>query len=221
MTKLAIVGAETRTRENAPWNNQDYEILGISIWSHAAWMKRCDIVLEMHDLDSLVNESDKEYWPWLQKTDIPVYTTKIDKRINNNKEYPITDIQNMIKHVKSNGNASKVLNSSISQAIALGILYEYSVIDIYGVEMANSSEYHSQQPVFMFWVGFAAGRGIEINVNCTSKLFDKPIYGYEEQSNYDKIHDLINGMKQQYETVNQQKWMLDGAMQLARQLLEE
>ena len=219
--KLAIVGAEPQTRDNAPWDDSDYDIWAISNWAAAGWMKRCTAVVEVHKPELYRNHpKDPTYWTWLKNTRIPVYMQTVDDGVPASIEYPLREVLSMLP-IKVKGLSARPLNSSIAYAIGLAILQGYEEIDLYGIEMASSSEYRSQQPIFSFWVGFAAGRDIDLNINCTDKLFIQPLYGYEETMNNDKIHSYISGMKEQQAELLKQSNMLEGALALARQLVEE
>lgn len=221
MKKLAIVGAEPQTRDNAPWDDSSFDIWAISNWAAADWMKRCDAVIEIHKPELYQNHpKDPIYWNWLKTTKTPVYMQLWDENVPASIEYPLREVLAMLP-MKVKGLAARPLNSSIAFALGLAILKGYKDIDLYGIEMAASSEYRSQQPIFSFWVGFAAGRGVNLNINCTHKLFVQPLYGYEEMLNNDKIHSYINGMKEQQAELLKQSHMLEGALALARQLVEE
>jgi hypothetical protein len=219
--KVAIVGAEPLTRDDAPFDNHEYEIWAISNWANADWMKRCDQVIEIHKPEVYKDHpNDPSYWGWLQNTDIPVVMQSPDPDIKNSCYYPLGEIREMLSGFWVKGKPAQALNSSIAYAIALAVLQNYSVIDVYGVEMSNSSEYRSQQPIFAFWIGFAAGKGIKLNVNCTQDLFVQPLYGYEDMMNNEKLHSYINGLKEQQDELKRQENMVEGALTLARQLLD-
>ena len=222
MNKLAIVGAEPRTRNNAPWNSKDYDIWAISNWAAADWMISCDAVIEIHKPQVYTNHpNDPAYWDWLQTSSVSVYMQNVDNRVPGSVEYPLDAVREMLSRMNVNGNDVNVLNSSIAYALALAIHKGYKHIDIYGVEMSNSSEYRSQQPMFAFWVGFAAGHGVTVNINCTQDLFMQPLYGYEDMLNNDKLHSYIGGLKDQLNDAKKQEYMIEGALQLARQLLDD
>jgi hypothetical protein len=228
LKKLAIVGAEPLTRSNAPFDDKTFDIWAISNWAAAPWMLRSDAVIELHKPKLYMNHpKDATYWDWLQTTKIPVYMQAVDSRIKSSVEYPLAEIMAMV-NVSTNGESAKVLNSSIAYAIALAVHHGYEYIEVYGVEMSNSSEYRSQQPVFMFWVGFAAGMGVELHINCTQALLLQPLYGYEDMLNNEKLHGYINGLKEQLESikvdeleVKKREYMVEGALLLARQLLDD
>lgn len=60
--------------------------------------------------------------------------------------------------------------SSISWEVALAILMGAKKIGIYGVDMANDTEYAEQRPCLEYWMGIAEGRGIEVDIPETSDL---------------------------------------------------
>lgn len=185
-------------------------------------MKRVDLVVEIHKPELYKNHpKDDKYWDWLKGTKTPVVMQSPDPEVKSAALYPLSATLGFLDGIKIKGKDARPLNSSIVFAIALAILEGYKVIDIYGVEMSNSSEYRSQQPIFAFWVGFAAGRGIKLNINCTEGLFIQPLYGYEDMLNNEKIHGYINGLKEQQAELLRQSHMVDGAILFARQLLDE
>lgn len=48
MKKLALVGMNTRTRANAPFDDPDYEIWTLNESYTGAWMKRYDVLFQLH-----------------------------------------------------------------------------------------------------------------------------------------------------------------------------
>jgi len=222
LKKLAIVGAEERTRNNAPFDNPDYDIWVISNWANAEWVKRCDAVIEVHNPSLYKNHpKDAGYWEWLKQNETAIiYMQSPDRLISKSVEMPLDDLLSLTGNLKVMGQAAKVINSSVAFALALAIHLEYQEVDIYGVEMAASSEYKSQQPVFAFWVGYAAGKGVKLNINCTEKLFVQPVYGYESPFNNEEMYSYLSGLKLQKNEIEKQNNMLDGAIQVVRQMLE-
>lgn len=222
--KLAIVGAEPHTRDNAPWENAEYDIWTFADWGPKEWVKRCDALIEIHRPTGRSGYTEHprspEYWGWLQKTETPVYMYPADPRIKNSVDYPLDSVLAMLKHANNKSRAFQPLNSSLAYALALGVLKKYPQIDVYGVEMTHSSEYRSQQPIFAFWVGFAAGRGIKLNIQCTEGLFIQPLYGIEELYNNDLVHQYIVDIEKQREDAEHVRWAADGALQVLRSLLE-
>mgnify|MGYP001586964444 CR=1 FL=1 len=70
MKTVAIVGSHTRTRGEAPWENQ-----GIPVWvfneaGMAGWPKRVDAVFQLHNRAVVFNpnnRNEKNYPEWLRQ----------------------------------------------------------------------------------------------------------------------------------------------------------
>lgn len=221
--KLAIVGAEPHTRENAPYDNQDYDIWSFSDWLLADWLKRCDAIIEIHGIEIYRNHPRSPgYWDALQKTTVPIYMYPFaDQKVQSSKEYPLDAVLGMLHNAKASGKPFKNLNCTTVYAIALGIYMGYEVIDVYGVELWPDSPYNKQRADFAFWIGFAAGRGIELNVNCSEKLFNHQLYGIEDKTPTARLQELMGVVAKQKDEAVRTANTADGALQLIRQLLEE
>jgi hypothetical protein len=71
-------------------------------------------------------------------------------------------------------------------ALALAIHLGYKHIEIYGSELSSNTEYAYQAANYTFWMGFALGRGINLDMRCWEREFFQPIYGYEGEWQIDK-----------------------------------
>jgi hypothetical protein len=60
--------------------------------------------------------------------------------------------------------------SSISWMLALAIAEGFEEIGVYGVDMAQETEYFEQRPTCEFLIGVALGRGIKVHIPKTSDL---------------------------------------------------
>jgi len=221
--KLAIVGSEPHTRENAPYNDPEYDIWSFSDWLLADWLKRCDAIIEIHGIEIYRNHPRSPgYWDALQKTTIPVYMYPFaDPKVPNAIEFPLDGVLGMLSKAKTNGKAFKNLNCTTVYAIALGIYMGYEVIDIYGVELWPDSPYNKQRADFAFWVGFAAGRDIELNINCSEQLFNHKLYGIEDKTPTAKLFEIRDVLSKQKDEATRTANTADGALQLLNKLLEE
>jgi len=217
--KLAIVGAQELTRNNAPWNDPDCDIWVISNWANANWCKRCNGVIEIHEPHVYRNhEKDPQYWQWLQDNQTArVIMFYPDDRVPMAEHYPLGKVSGLIENLKVRGREAQNFASSVDYALALAIVEQYEQIDVYGVEMAHSSEYRSQQASFAFWVGFCAGKGINLNINCTQGLFIKPLYGTFGNADGD-LDSYIEGITQQLNETKKNVDMLEGAIGIVRQM---
>lgn len=71
--------------------------------------------------------------------------------------------------------------STATWAIALAILLKKPKIELLGIDM-QEDEYLYQHGGFAYWTGVAAGRGIELDINCADNLFDKPLYPLRQKA---------------------------------------
>jgi hypothetical protein len=218
--KVAIVGSEESTRDNAPYDDLSYEIWSFADWLTSAWLRRLDALIEIHSAVMYMNHPrTPEYWDALQKTDIPVWMYPIaDPRVKSAKLYPLNEVLSLCKGTNSN-KLMKLLNCSLVYALGLAILQEYEVIDVYGVELAHETKYGQQRHAFSFWAGLAMGRGIEVNVHCSEGLFHQPLYGIETGLETTKAQAYMEIVKQQMEEAERAKLKTQGALMILEKLV--
>jgi hypothetical protein len=200
-TTVAIVGSHPETRKLAPYDDQSVDIWVFNeAFSQTArdretnlpdkWCKRADVVFQLHTpaiYRSQYNRSDRNHWQWLQKNhnNLVIYMQEIDDQVPNSEKYPLdelcADLLANIKLVDKHGQKREVrfFTSTIAEALALAIDLNYQRILIYGIEMASATEYFYQREGVAFWIGYAAGRGIEIELHSAHGLFDRPVYAYD------------------------------------------
>ena len=176
--KLAIVGSHPTTRENAPYDDDSYDIwLFNEAPQKPAVYRRWDNSFQMHKPEvyaSPNNWVNSEHWDWLQQDhgDKIIWMQELDERVPNSKRYPIEEVLSLVPY--------KYLRSTPAQALALAIYLDcYDEISIYGSELSSSTEYGYQAINFAFWIGFAHGMGIDLRMECWQAEFFQPIYGYE------------------------------------------
>lgn len=214
--KLAIVGTEKQTRHLAPFDNLDYDIWVFNEAANAEWCKRWTACFQLHkpSIYRNVNKKDPQHWEWLQrKHDKPIYMSEVDPLVPDSIKYPLTEVSKLTRY--------KNFRMTLAYAIALALYQGYESIDVYGVELANSAEYRSQQNCFAFWVGLAEGRGIPVRLHCCDGMFDKPLYAYEDYMEEEQIQKYVVGIEEQIKEAEKKLYMLEGAKMLAVQMLTE
>lgn len=222
MKKVAIVGAQADTRDNAPYEDKSYEIWSFADWICSAWLKRCTGLLEIHSPRNYMNHPrTPEYWDMLQTVEYPVWMYPVaDPKVPGAIEYPLQGVLDLVSSGKQKGESIKPLNCSVAYAIGLAVFLEYDVIDVYGVELNTTSEYMHQKGHFAFWNGVTVGRGIELNINCSDGLLIQPLYGFEEDMPTTIIGKYMEALTNQIQLAEKEKLMAQGALQLAHKLMK-
>lgn len=180
---LAIVGSHPRGMEHVPWGDPTVEIW---LFNEAAQKvekyPRWDALLQIHAPEiysSRENWVNKDHWEWLQQPHgKPIYMQWVDPRVPDSVEYPLHEILDMIPFA--------YLRSSPAMALALAIHQGYTHIQIYGCELTSNTEYAYQATNMTFWIGFAMGRGVHLDMMCWQSEFEQPLYGYEGETEIQK-----------------------------------
>ena len=175
MKPVAIVANNPVSWVNAPFDNTDIDIWAFNNYA-AKEFPRIDALFQIHEAE--IYKEVPAHWGWLKNNrTIPVYMGEIDPEVPMGIRYPREEVFAMLSHVMCEGEAVRLLTSSVSLAIALAILQQKSKIFYYGIEMALGREYGKQREGLAFWTGFAAGRGIELDIRCAKEIFVEPVYG--------------------------------------------
>jgi hypothetical protein len=184
---LAIVGGGPICKL-APWSD-----LTVDIWqmNEAAGKskQRANAVFQMHVpgvYKDPQNQTDPDHFQWLQAIHgIKIYLQDTDPEIPESVRYPLEEAKKLTEKVLQKGKSDRELKSvelftfTGCYMIALAVLMGYTSIKIYGIDLIHTEEYRYQRESFMFWVGYAAGRGVEVEIYGADSLFKKPLYGYE------------------------------------------
>jgi hypothetical protein len=169
--QIAIVGLSTSTHEDAPWGDDEWEILGLP-WD-SMW-ELIDVHFEMHPLELL--KEPKAYRPdgYFDRLRSlkNLYMQQEYDEVPNAKAYPLAVVKDK---------CGDYFNSSISYLLAYAIWKEASKIGIWGVDMANitathpddpsfKTEFEYQRPNMEYLIGYARGLGIEVYIPEKSPL---------------------------------------------------
>ena len=97
-------------------------------------------------------------------------TVETTTEIVDQSNYPLKEIVEKYK--------SRFFTNSISYMIAYAIYCGFEKIDIYGVDLDVDGEYSFERPSVTYWIGFARGLSIEVNI---ASFIDDPLflYGFE------------------------------------------
>ena len=196
--KVAIVGFAESSFFMAPYDNPDeWEIWGLN----ELYMRipRWDRWFQLHNRAVFVDDfsdRDHDHIAGLNKLNCPVYMCEAYEDVPLSVKYPLADVVRYFTLCpsleKCNAeNAPSCLNcknldhyftNSISYMIALAIMEGFEEIAIYGVDMAQDTEYASQKPSCEFFIGWAKGAGIKVTIPKQSDLLKAYyFYGFEKE----------------------------------------
>lgn len=195
---VAIVGMSPTSCSIAPFDDPDCEIWGMNE-SHAFnWMKRATRWFQIHNTESwhryIAKRDVRGHANWLKSNpwDIPIYmqyqTDEVPKSIG----YPLHDIVHECFHNFLRGKKRvKYFTSTVAYMMGIACLEghekdkpdvkPFERIEIYGIDMADDTEYIKQKACAEWWIGFAMGRGIEVYTPDNCQLLYSTLYGGNEQ----------------------------------------
>lgn len=104
------------------------------------------------------------------------------ERIIDQTNYPLQDIIQKYNCI--------YFNNTISYMIAYALFNGVKEITMYGIDMNTADEYYAQRGSVMYWVGFARGQGIKVNM---MNGIDQPafLYGFENHIPFkDKLKQM-------------------------------
>jgi hypothetical protein len=175
--KLAILGTASGSLGMAPYEDDGFEIWGVSTLLEFEAAKRLDVLFEMHS---------EGYWgrpdvtKRLKKWDGPLYMAEASKKFPNAVRYPIEDI---VEH-------GRYHTTTITYMLALAY-HSFKTtgkpfhVGLYGVHMEHDEEYGIQRPCCEYWIGKMQGAGMDVSVAPGGALLESSgLYGYE---NYNPI----------------------------------
>jgi hypothetical protein len=109
----------------------------------------------------------------------------VDVEVPNSKKYPLDEALRLTENVLQKGKNDQGLKPiefftfTGCYMVALAILMNYSRILVYGVDLNHTEEYRYQRECFAFWIGYAAGKGISLEIYGADSVFKRPMYGFE------------------------------------------
>ena len=210
------------------WTDTPFDEPGAEFWGlnnlHSmtnATKKPWSRWFQLHDVDKHHPDDGDAHLAWLSAQKFPVlmFEEHIDTRVSNAQPYPKADV---IEHFGG------YFTNSISWMIALAIQEGYEKIGVYGVDMAQDSEYGHQRPSCEYFLGWAKGAGIEIDIAQASDLLKSPfLYGAEDggpmrrkfEDRHTELTDRKKGIDQQIGQLQLQSANLAGALEDTRYYL--
>ena len=173
-TKVALVGFSHTSMHLAPFGDPEWSIWGVNqLYRH---IPRADRWFEIHKDPFWDQVKDSDYIGWMKRIPFPIYMVDAHDEIPQSLAYPIQDVIGMT-------GGRDYFTSSIAFMIALAIREQFQELALYGIDLADDSEYFDQRPCAEYWLGVAAGHGMKVSIHHRSALLKQYFrYGYETQT---------------------------------------
>jgi hypothetical protein len=159
-----------------PWDDGG-ERWGMNALHKLAPDKPFDRWYQLHDIDEHHKDDRDEHVGWLRGSKLPIvmwpeHVEKYGDEIPNAVPYPKAEV------IEKFG---KYFTNTVSWMIAHALYEGRENIGVFGVDMAQDSEYGHQRPSCEYFVGWARGMGVNVHIPDTSDLLKAPfLYGVED-----------------------------------------
>lgn len=181
--KILILGmgpTRDEIRDQLENGTHGYDELWGLPWSQD-WA-RCDRLFEMHDwrvVEQVFNRPD-DYKERLASVEGILYMQEHHSAFPRSFAYPLDTVQAGVFRGFPKGR--DYFCSSISYALALALLLADDRIGVYGIDVQGQDAYWHQRPNLEWFLGFAAGRGIKVDIPERSALLKyEPDQKYADQ----------------------------------------
>lgn len=233
-TKVAIVGFSSHWNQ-APFDDNEFEIWslneaydlrlgnGSNPWEKPLAEKRVRW-FEIHSREEEYEgnpfqhsrNNSTEHAGKLAALGCPVYMQKHWDDIPNSVEYPHFD--QTIKKFRG------YFTNSISWMLAIAVMEGFKEIQVYGVDMAQGTEYAAQRPSCEYFLGYIDALGIRLYMPPESDLLKTAyLYGFE-QAKAERFLAKLKARKQElqgrHDYLAQQKAQIEAAMNQIRGAVE-
>jgi hypothetical protein len=172
---LYVVGFAPSWQET-PWDVPNAHYWGMNALHKVAPDKPWSMWFQLHDIDKHHKEDREEHLDFLRKAPVPIVMWQ--------DHIPKYDIPNAVPYPKQMvvDHFGRYFTNTVSWMLAFAIISkQYRKIGVYGIDMAQDSEYDHQRPSCEYFLGWAKGQGIELDIPDTSDLLKAPfLYGLED-----------------------------------------
>lgn len=166
---IAIVGAHSANKLDAPYGDKDWDIWSLSPKNENE-LPRVDLWFEMHKRFLTNPDADgKEYGDWLRLRHSLIMLA----------ETPLLPQATAYRKDEATARFGEwFFNSSLSWMLAQAIMEKPKVIGLWGVE-SSAGEYAAQRPSILFFAQVAKMQGIEPIAPGSRLLDPEMLYGYD------------------------------------------
>lgn len=217
---LCILGTASSMKD-APFEDDSFEMWGVSGLLGSADCKRLDRIYELHPWYEV-----RSMLPLLQemeKSEAPIYMQDVYEEVPRSVKFPRDEIYEHF-HLSAMGDPLYVTNS-VTWMILHGIYEGYKDFALFGVHMAHDMEYAYQRASCMWALGIIHGKMLSgepysIHVSDESELFRAQYeYGFDQPTKLMMQMDMrrkrlamgIQQTEKQMEDLKKQRWKTEGA----------
>ena len=160
---VAIVGFTDHRKRALALDPEQFELWGLNELYRYMPAERFSRWFEIHPRPELERSDDgRKHLADLARLDIPIYMHQHFADIPASVPFPRQDLERVL--------ASEYFTSTPAWMIGMAIAMGFREIHVYGVDMAQDTEYAQQRPCCEFWLGYAMSRGIKVVLPDTSDL---------------------------------------------------
>lgn len=191
---------------SAPYARKDIDFWGINEFYMTVMQDNIDcrfaMWFEVHNIKKSPSKQKPEHQEFLRNAQIPIVTQQHWDEYPNSVAYPREEVKKFFEKgliTEGDGSLYSDYSNQIAWMIALAIVMGYKNIYVYGVDMAQDSEYAFQRPACQFFLGWALGYGINVKIPATSHLMKGNCdYGFEsDNKNRFSVKDKITDTQKQ------------------------
>lgn len=207
--RIALIGSAPSSVGLAPYADPSWTIWGCSPGA-VPHVKRVDAWFEMHPLPQ--PDISPDYIAWMAQLERPVYMVDAVEALPRSITYPRQEMEDRY--------GPYFFTSTLSWMFALALEQNPQEIGLWGVDMADNTEYGYQRPGCHYFVMLARERGITVTVPPQSDLLSAPApYGYimgspmwqKMQARAQELDSRIASAAQRYEDARNEWNFLKGA----------
>jgi hypothetical protein len=201
---------------DTPWDDPEAHYWGMNALHKIADDKRWNAWFQLHDIDATHPNDKQEHLAWLASQEFPVWMWQ--EQIT---KYPLPNAVPYPREVVV-AEYGRYFTNTVSWMIVMAIMQGFKKIGIYGVDMAQDSEYAQQRPSCEYFIGIARGLGIEVELPRTSDLLKNPfLYGYEDGGEYrvkmqarlKELHERLADTERQRNSAHEASLQIRGAIE--------
>ena len=177
------------------WNEAPFERTDVDFWGLNelyVYLRtinpepQFNLWFEVHNIEKSPSKQKDYHQKFLKEMKIPLITQRHWDKYPTSQRYPVDYILKLIDSgfiIEPDSTSFHDYSNQISWMIALAMAMEYKEIYVYGVDMAQSSEYRFQKSSCNFFLGACWGRGIKLKIPASCELCTGSVlYGFESDN---------------------------------------